>query len=178
MLQSVLPASGVVLEIASGTGEHVVRFADALPDIVFQPSDPDAERRASIDAWSAGRANIRAAIDLDAVQLWPPMAVEAVVCINMIHIAPWSATEGLMRNAAAALGPGGVLILYGPFLRDGAHTGPGNVAFDADLRARVPRWGVRALEDVSSLAAAHGYLAAQIVAMPADNLSVVYRRGG
>jgi len=136
-----LPATGLVLEVASGSGEHAVHFAAALPGLDFQPSDPEAGARASIDAWAAasGLANIRPALALDAAApAWPVAAADAVVGINMIHIAPWAAAEGLMRGAAAILPPGAPLILYGPYRRGGAHTAPSNAAFDADLRARDP----------------------------------------
>jgi hypothetical protein len=174
VLREVLPARGVVLEVASGSGEHAAFFAEALPGLVFQPSDPDAGRRASIDAWCAGLANVRPALDLDATGEWGIVA-DAVVCINMIHIAPWAATLGLMRNAAAALPVGGPLVLYGPFKRAGAHTAASNAAFDADLRGRDPAWGVRELEAV--VAVAEGFRLADVVEMPANNLCVVFRRG-
>lgn len=174
-----LPAGGLVLEVASGSGEHVVHFAAALPGLTFQPSDPEAAARASIDAWAAGSglANIRPALAIDAAAPgWPVAAVDAVVCINMIHIAPWAAAEGLLRGAAAILPPGAPLILYGPFRRGGAHTAPSNAAFDADLRARDPAWGVRDLEAVAALAAAQGFGPAAVTEMPANNLTVAFRR--
>ena len=177
VLRRVLPASGLVLEIASGSGEHAVHFAAALPSLIFQPSDPDPERRASIDAWSAATSlpNLRNAITLDAATAWT-IAADAILCINMIHIAPWSATEGLIRGAASALGKGGSLFLYGPFRREGAHTAESNAAFDADLRARNPAWGIRDLEAVAALAASHGFGPPEITPMPANNLSVTFRR--
>ncbi|MBP0465698.1 DUF938 domain-containing protein [Roseomonas sp. PWR1] len=171
-----LPAAGLVLEVASGSGEHAIHFAAALPGLAFQPSDADPEARASIDAWAAEAAlpNIRPAIALDAATLpWPVAAADAVLCINMIHIAPWAACEGLVRGAA---GLGATLVLYGPFRRGGAHTAPSNEAFDADLRARDPSWGVRDLEAVAALAAGQGFAAQEIVAMPANNLMLVFRR--
>jgi SAM-dependent methyltransferase len=176
VLRRVLPASGVVLEVASGSGEHARYFAEALPGLIFQPSDPDATRRASIDAWADGMANIRPALDLDAAGDWPALLACAVICINMIHISPWEATEGLMRHAAAVLAPGGVLVTYGPYRRGGAHTAPSNAAFDADLRARDPRWGVRDVEAVSECAARHGFAAPEITEMPANNLTLVFRK--
>ena len=174
-----LPATGLVLEVASGSGEHAVHFAAALQDLDFQPSDPEAAARASIDAWVAasGLANIRPALALDAAAAaWPVAAADAVVCINMIHIAPWAAAEGLVRGAASILPPGGPLILYGPYRRGGAHTAPSNAAFDADLRARDPAWGVRDLESVAAIAAAQGFGPASVTEMPANNLTVVFRR--
>jgi len=178
VLRRVLPDSGVVLEVASGSGEHARHFAQHLPGLTFQPSDPDADYRASIDAWSAGVANIRPALALDAAGDWPVMQVAAVVCINMIHIAPWAATEGLMRNAASVLAPGGALITYGPYRRDGAHTAPSNAAFDEDLRRRNPAWGVRDVEAVRDCAAQRGLALNEVVEMPANNLVLVFHRLG
>jgi SAM-dependent methyltransferase len=178
VLRRVLPPSGIVLEIASGTGEHAVFFAASLPALVWQPSDPDPAARASIAAHAAaaGAGNIRPPLALDASQPWPDLAVDAVLCVNMIHIAPWEATEGLMRGAAAVLPPGGPLYLYGPFRRAGRHTADSNAVFDRMLRAQDPRWGVRDLEAVAGLAAAHGFGAPDVVEMPANNLSVTFRR--
>ena len=174
-----LPPSGRVLEIASGSGEHAVHFAQALPGCVFQPSDPGADRRASIDAWAAaaGLGNIRPALALDATaQQWPGTAADAVLCLNMIHIAPWAAALGLLRNAGSVLGQNGMLFLYGPFKRGGLHTAPSNAAFDLDLRARDPQWGIRDLEAVAAEAASFGFSAPLVEEMPANNLSVVFRR--
>lgn len=178
-LRTRLPARGLVLEIASGSGEHAMHLAAAFPALTFQPSDPDADARASIEAWraEAGLPNIRPVLALDAsAAAWPIAAADAVLCINMIHIAPWSACEGLFQGAARILPPGAPLILYGPFKRDGAHTAPSNAEFDASLRARDPAWGVRPLEDVAALAAARGFDEAGIVPMPANNLTVLFRR--
>ena len=177
VLRSHLAPVGFVLEIASGSGEHVVHFAAALPSVVFQPSDPDADRRASIDAWAAasGLANIRPALALDAAAAWPVLQAAAVLCMNMIHIAPWTAARGLIRNAARVMGPDGMLFLYGPFRRGGTHTAPSNVAFDQELRGRNPEWGIRDLEAVAAEAAACGFGSPETVAMPANNLSVVFR---
>ncbi|WP_421994917.1 DUF938 domain-containing protein [Reyranella sp.] len=174
-----LPAQGLVLEVASGTGEHVVHFAASLPHLVFQPSDPDAPSRASIDAWSqeSGLANVRPAVALDVEAAdWPVAAADAVLCSNMIHIAPWSAAEGLLAGAARILPSGGVLHLYGPYRREGRHTAPSNEAFDADLRRRNPAWGVRDLETVAGRAADRGFGPPEIVEMPANNLSLTFRR--
>lgn len=179
VLRGVLPRTGTVLEIASGSGEHVLHFARALPRLVFQPSDPNPEARRSIAAWAAesGPANLRPPLALDAAApSWPVTTADAVLCINMIHISPWAATEGLMRGAAAILPPGGPLYLYGPYRRAGVATAPSNEAFDRDLRGRDPSWGLRALEDVASLAAAAGLSAPAVTEMPANNLSVVFRR--
>lgn len=178
VLRRVLPARGLVLEVASGTGEHVAHFARALPGLTFQPTEYDAARRASVDAWAAGLGNVRAAVALDATAAeWPVAEAAAVFCANMIHIAPWSACVGLMAGAGRVLAPGGVLVLYGPFLRDGVPTAPGNVAFDASLRARDAAWGVRDLGAVAALAAAQGLALDEVVEMPANNLMVVFRRG-
>lgn len=178
VLRRVLPDAGLVLEVASGTGEHVVHFASALPDLMFQPTDIDASARDSIDAWvgSTGLRNVRGAVALDTTApRWPVAQVDAVLCSNMIHIAPWDATVGLIAGAARVLTPGGILFLYGPFRRNGVHTGPGNAAFDAMLRSQDPGWGLRDLEAVADLASAHGFADPDIVAMPADNLSVIFR---
>ncbi|CAA9263248.1 MAG: SAM-dependent methyltransferase [uncultured Acetobacteraceae bacterium] len=177
-----LPARGAVLEVASGTGEHAAHFAAALPRLAFRPSDPDPGARASIDAWAAEARlpNLRAALALDvSAPGWERAAGEAdaVLCINMVHIAPWAATVGLMRGAAGLLPAGGVLCLYGPFRREGRHTAPSNAAFDADLRASDPAWGVRDLEAVAAEAAANGFAAPMVEEMPANNLFVAFRRG-
>ena len=179
VLKHHLPPTGLVLEIASGSGEHVTHFAAALPDLTFQPSDPDAEARASIDAWvrELGLANVRPAVLLDAQsEAWPLKRADAIVCINMIHISPWAATIGLMRGAARILPPDGVLYLYGPYRRDGRHTAPSNAEFDESLRQRDPSWGVRDLEAVSALAAECGFGPPTVVPMPANNLSVRFTR--
>jgi len=179
VLQRVLPASGTVLEIASGTGQHAAHFAAALPALTWQPSDPDAASRASIAAWRAdsGLANLAEPLALDVRRTpWELTEAQAVVCINMIHIAPWSAAEALFAGAATLLPLGGVLYLYGPYKRGGAHTAPSNAAFDAQLRLSNPEWGVRELEAVTTLAEATGFTLAEIVEMPANNLSVVFRR--
>ena len=179
-----LPARGAVLEVASGTGEHAVHFAAALPHLVFRPSDPDPDARASIDAWAegAGLSNLRAALDLDVTAPDWERAVaggaDAVLCVNMVHIAPWAATGGLMRGAARLLLADGMMCLYGPFRRDGRHTAPSNAAFDAQLRASDPAWGVRDLEAVAAEAAARGFAAPAVEEMPANNLFVAFRRGG
>lgn len=180
-LRPVLPPSGLLLEVASGSGEHALHLARALPGLVVQPSDPDPDHRRSVDAWAATAAlpNLRPALPLDAAAPdWPLPAADAVLCVNMIHIAPWAATLGLLRGASRLLPPGGPLLLYGPFRRGGAHTGPGNAAFDDSLRARDPRWGVRDLEAVAAAAAAEGLALAEVLPMPADNLVLVFRRAG
>jgi SAM-dependent methyltransferase len=177
MLERHLPGTGVVLEIASGTGQHVAHFATSLPALTWQPSDADEAARASIQAWSDNLANVRAPIALDVRnQPWPVSDIEAVLCINMIHIAPWEATEALLRGAKDVLRSGGLLLLYGPYRRFGRHTADSNEAFDASLRARNPAWGVRDLEAVVELAGKIGFSLTAIVDMPANNLGVVLRR--
>jgi len=178
VLKRVLPARGLVLEIASGTGQHVVHFAQALPDLTWQPSDPDSELRASIRAWIAqtGVSNVRAPLDLDVCrQPWPIDAADAVVCINMIHIAPWTATTALMAGVSRLLPVSGVLLLYGPYRREGRHTAPSNEAFDRSLRSSNPDWGVRDLEAVAEAATSHGLALQDVIVMPANNLCVVFR---
>ena len=179
VLRPRLPAHGLVLEIASGSGEHIVHFAEALPGLVFQPSDPNAEARASIDDWvgTLGLGNVRAALALDAAtDTWPIDAADAVVCCNMVHIAPWEAAIGLIAGAARVLTGDGLLYLYGPYRRNGAHTAPGNEAFDLDLRRRNPAWGVRDLEAVVALAGTQGFSPPEIFDMPTNNLSLIFKR--
>jgi SAM-dependent methyltransferase len=176
VLRRVLPRAGLVLEVASGTGQHVAHFARALPLLQWQPSDPDPESRASVSAWTEALANVRVPIDLDVRGPWPVARADAVVCINMIHVAPWAAAEALVAGAGKVLGPGGVLFLYGPFRRYGRHTAPSNEAFDASLRVQDPGWGVRDLEAVERLGAAAGFELVEVLEMPANNLSVVLRK--
>ena len=181
VLRRVLPAQGTVLEIASGTGQHVAHFAASLPELVFQPSDRVDQDFASIAAWcaNAGATNVRAPIVLDVTSdPWPDAVgtVDAIFSANMIHIAPWEACLGLLRGAGAHLAPGGVLVTYGPYKVGGAHTAPTNEAFDLDLRARDPRWGVRDLDDVARVAAQHRLVLEERVAMPANNFTIVFRR--
>jgi len=173
-------APGEVLEIASGSGEHAAYFAAALPNVIWRPSDRDEPALASIMAWRerAGLPNLLEPVRLDAADpdRWPVARADAVVCINMIHIAPWTAAEGLMQGAARVLPAGGLLYLYGPFRLGGAHTAPSNAAFDADLRARDPRWGVRDLDEVAALADARGLALSTRIPMPANNLSVLFEK--
>lgn len=181
VLRRVLPPAGRVLEVASGTGQHVVHFAGALPDLQWQPSDPEPQHRESIAArvGLAGLANVQPPLQLDVLeQPWPVTGVDAIVCINMIHIAPWNAALALLQEAGRLLPAHGVLYLYGPYLRDGFETAPGNIAFDADLRRRNPAWGVRNLGEVAAVAAAAGLALREVVEMPANNLSVVFGRAG
>ncbi len=185
VLREVLPATGRVLEIASGTGQHAVCFAGALPGLDWQPSDLDADARASIAAWvaHAGLANVRAPLALDVHQQdWGVHTqdkhdkLDAVVCINMIHISPWSATQALFAGASRRLAVGGVLYLYGPYKRGGAQTSPSNDAFDQQLRSRDPAWGVRDMEAVVALGASVGLVCDEPIAMPANNFSLVFRK--
>src|SRR5215475_2907195 len=175
----ILPERGLVLEIASGSGEHAVYFAAALQNLTWQPTDPDPEARNSIAAYRAAAQlpNLLAPLALDAASPnWPVAQSDMIVSINMIHIAPWAAAEGLMAGAERLLAPGGVLFLYGPFREHGQHTAPSNAAFDESLRTRNREWGVRDLDEVAALASRHGFALEQRVAMPANNLSVVFRR--
>jgi cyclopropane fatty-acyl-phospholipid synthase-like methyltransferase len=178
VLARFLPSSGLVLEIASGTGQHVVHFAANLPQLEWQPSDPDADLRESVQRRirEAGLTNVRNPIDLDVRrQPWPLASADAVVCINMIHVAPWEATDALLTGAAGVMSAGGALVLYGPYRRFGAHTAPSNASFDAQLRATDPAWGLRDMESVIERAATAGFELADVVDMPANNFSVVFR---
>ena len=180
VLRQVLPAAGTVLEIASGSGEHAVFFAEALSDLMWQPTDPDPDNRASIRAWIAesGVTNVTAPADLNAAaRAWPVTHADAIVCINMIHISPWAATLGLLAGAGRTLPTAAPLYLYGPYRRNGRHTAPSNEDFDQSLRAQNPEWGVRDLDEVSEAAARAGLTLAEVIEMPANNLSVVFRRG-
>jgi SAM-dependent methyltransferase len=182
VLTGLVPAGAHVLEIASGTGEHATFLAERLPVASWQPTDPDPESRASIDTWTThlGAALVLPALALDVTRPWPTRpttsAADVIVCINMIHIAPWSACLALLDGAATSLTPTGALYLYGPYRRAGAHTAPSNAAFDASLRARDPAWGIRDLETVTAEAAARSLHLESVVEMPANNLSVIFRR--
>jgi SAM-dependent methyltransferase len=179
VLRRVLPPTGTVLEIASGTGEHAVYFAAGLPHLLWQPSDRDDQALASIAAHRAisGLPNLRAPLFLDAASPeWPVERVDGVVAVNMVHISPWQATQGLMAGAGRSLSPGGVLYLYGAYKENGIHTAVSNEAFDADLRRRNPDWGVRDLEEVTELAGRYGLTLVERIPMPGNNLSLVFRR--
>jgi hypothetical protein len=180
VLTEELPAKGLALEVASGTGEHAVHFARTYPHLQWQPSDPDSDAQESIAAWreEAGLANLLAPILLDAsASPWPIARADAVLCINMVHISAVSATEGLLAGAARVLERGAPLILYGPYLEDAVETAASNLEFDASLRARNPEWGLRRVEWLDTLAALHGFRRTRRVAMPANNLTLVYRKG-
>ena len=180
VLRAHLPPAGLVVEVAAGAGEHAVHMAAALPGLQWLPTDADPDALASIAAWRdyAGLPNLLAPLRLDASDPagWPVERADALVAINMSHISPWSAAQGLMAGAGRVLPQGGVLALYGPYVEAGVETAPGNLAFDADLRRRNPAWGLRDVAEVTALAAGHGFTLAARVAMPANNLSLVFRR--
>lgn len=175
-LRPVLPPQGLLLEVASGTGEHCAYLAAALPTLDFQPTEPEPDGRASIDAWCAGLANVRPALSLDAAaEAWPVMRADSVLCINMAHIAPWAATLGLVRGAARLLSAGAPLVLYGPWILPSVETAESNWTFDASLRERNPDWGLRRLEDLVA-AAGSDFAAPEVIEMPANNVTLVLRR--
>ncbi|MFD1951522.1 DUF938 domain-containing protein [Sphingomonas arantia] len=179
VLKTVLPSRGLVLEVASGSGEHIIYFAQQLPQLQWQPSDPSPTARASIAAWTATEnlSNVRSPIDIDATaRPWPVTDVDAIVAINMAHISPWSATQGLLREAGRLLSAGGLLYLYGPFRQVEVTLAPSNVAFDEDLRQRDASWGLRHLADIEAQASEVGLVMSDIIPMPANNLSVILRR--
>jgi SAM-dependent methyltransferase len=179
VLRRVIPPIGQILEIASGTGEHAVHFAAALPHLIWQPTDRDEQALKSISAHraAAGLPNLLPPLVLNAAALeWPVERADAIVAINMVHISPWQATQGLMAGAGRILPPGGVLFLYGAYKENGAHTASSNEAFDLDLRRRNPEWGVRDLEAVADLARDHALDLIERVQMPANNLSLIFHR--
>ncbi|MBW2274383.1 MAG: DUF938 domain-containing protein [Deltaproteobacteria bacterium] len=176
VMRRAFPKEGLVLEIASGTGEHAAFFSASFPELVWQPSDASAGALASIEAWrDEGSANLRTPIALDVRDdSWPVTEAQVVVNINMIHISPWEACCGLMRGAGQALGPGGLLLTYGPYRLGGRHTAPSNESFDASLRERDPEWGVRDLDAVVTEAEQHGLALREKVAMPANNFTLLF----
>ena len=179
VLRAVLPPAGLVLEIASGSGEHVMHFAQTLPHLSFQPTDPEPNALRSIAAWATkhGLGNIHPPLMLDAAsEQWPVTKADAILCINMIHIAPWPATLGLLCGAARILPAGAPLYLYGPYIQSDVVTAPSNEAFDASLKVRNPEWGLRQLDDVAMAARDAGFSAPTVTPMPANNLSVVFRK--
>jgi hypothetical protein len=178
VLQQALPERARILEVASGSGEHAVHLAGAMPGWEWQPSDSDPRALASIETWreQVGLANLRKPLELEVTGQWPPGPWDAIVAINLLHISPWAVTQALMDRAGAELGSRGVLYLYGAFRREGRHTAPSNAAFDADLRNRDPRWGIRDLEAVVAEAEHHGLSLERVVEMPANNLSVLLTR--
>jgi SAM-dependent methyltransferase len=175
----VLPQRGLVLEIASGSGEHAAYFAKALPSLIWQPSDPDTAALSSVAAHrdDVGLANLLAPVHLDVTApSWPVAHADAILCCNMIHISPWAACEGLMAGAGRVLAAGGILYLYGPYKIGGRHTAPSNQEFDGYLRGQNPAWGIRDLDEVAALAKRHNFALVETVAMPTNNLSVIFRR--
>ena len=179
VLTEELPPAGLVLEVASGTGEHAVHFARTFPKLQWQPSDPDPAARDSIETWRDDQAltNLLPPLVLDAASpVWPVDRTDAVLCINMAHISPIAATEGLVAGAARLLPPGAPLILYGPWIESDVETAPSNLAFDADLKGRCPEWGLRPVEWLDGVAGAAGFRRTRRVAMPANNLTLVYRK--
>ncbi len=183
VLQSVMPASGSVLEVASGSGEHLVFFASQFPQLSFQPSDIDPLALASIDAWvrDSGLTNVRSAIPLDATEpRWPieEHSFDGLLNINMIHIASWASCLGVVEHGRTAVVRDGFLFFYGPFFQADVRTAESNLRFDAWLKQRNPEWGIRDLERLTTVAAAAGFSERQVIPMPANNLSVVFRRRG
>lgn len=180
VLRDWLPESGLVLEVASGTGEHVVYFAQAFPQLEWQPSDLDQSALGSISAWraSAALANVREPILVDSSSPdWPIERADAILNINMVHISPWDATIGLLDGASALLEAGAPLILYGPWLLDGIETAASNVDFDSDLRRRDPSWGLRKVEEFTALAETRNFMLIEQRGMPANNLMLLFRKG-
>jgi SAM-dependent methyltransferase len=179
VLEQVLPQAGLVLEVGSGTGEHTVHFARVMPHLIWQPSERDSDCLRSITAWAAveAQANVRQPLDLDVTDdQWPIAAADAIVCINMIHIAPWSVTQALLRGASRILPTGGLVCLYGPYRVAGKHTSASNRAFDAQLRAMNAEWGVRELDALSNEARAFNVELERTFEMPANNLIAVFRK--
>lgn len=179
VLRRILPPSGLILEIASGSGEHAAHLATVFQNLVWQPSDRDPALLDSISAHAnaSGAANMQPPLVLDvAVQPWPIDEAAAILCINMVHISPWSACQMLLKGAGALLTEGGVLYLYGPYMRRGRHTAPTNAAFDESLRQRNPAWGLRKVEDVELEAQQYGLVLEEIVDMPANNFSLILRK--
>lgn len=178
VLRRLLPAEAAVLEIASGTGQHAAHFARQQPGWQWQPTDADPMALPTIVTRCQGQPNVRPPVLLDVLAPWPEALgrFDAVYCANMLHISPWATCAALMRGAAARLGAGGVLVIYGPFIVEGQPTAPSNLAFDADLRARDSRWGLRSLDDVARAARAEGLEIETQVDMPANNLVVLFRR--
>ena len=182
ILREWLPVDGLVLEVASGTGEHAVWFAEAFPHLEWQPSDMHADALGSIESWTeeSGLPNVHPPVLIDASNPidWPIDRADAVLNINMAHISPWSASLGLIAGAARVLPPGGPLVLYGPWLKNDVETAPSNLAFDADLKARDPEWGLRRVEDFAAAATVEGFELIETRAMPANNLMLLFRRPG
>ncbi|MBX3563704.1 MAG: DUF938 domain-containing protein [Sphingomonas sp.] len=175
VLSEVLPTEGLVLEVASGSGEHCAYFAKRFPALAWQPSDPDPDALASIAEWTEGQENVGRPLMLDAAGAWPGILADAILCINMVHISPWAATLGLLDGAAALLPPGAPLILYGPYRQHGVETAPSNEQFELWLKDKSPEYGLRHVEDVTREASARQFTLERIEPMPANNLILVYR---
>lgn len=176
VLETMLPTSGTVLEIASGTGQHVAYFASRLKDLQWLPTDLDSDALPSIDSWCEGLGNVAQAQELDVCEPWPIKSADALVNINMIHISPWRTCVCLFEGASEVITSEGVLYLYGPFKRGGQHTAASNESFDVSLRSTHPSWGVRDLDDVTATAVQNGFDLDRVIEMPANNLSVVFRK--
>ncbi len=179
VLQGILPEQGMILEIASGTGEHAVYFGQKFPELAVQPSDPDPENCRSIDAWTKREAmnNVLPPLALDALSAdWDVNAPAAILCINMIHISPWEATIGLFRKAQHLLQPGAPLYLYGPYFRDDVPPAQGNLDFERSLKSRNLQWGIRDVADMDALATKTGFERHDLIEMPANNISLIYRK--
>jgi cyclopropane fatty-acyl-phospholipid synthase-like methyltransferase len=184
VLKQVLPANGVVLEIGCGTGEHAVHFAGAMPNVTWLPSDPDSDSRASTASWIrfTGLSNVLPPLDIDVcAESWgveQTAPFDAIVSLNMVHIAPWAATLGLFARAGRLLRVGGLLVLYGPFMRDGVHNAPSNAAFDASLKARNASWGLRDIAELERVGASFRLRLRETIEMPANNMSLVFWNSG
>lgn len=179
VLRRVLPGTGLVLEVASGTGQHAVFFSEHLSDLRWQPSDASVEALRSINAWveESNRENLLPPIELDVCSPpWPIASADALLCINMIHISPWETTESLFRGARALLAGGSPLVTYGPYRLHGEHSAPSNAAFDENLRSRNPRWGVRDIDELIELAGRTGFALQERMPMPANNMTLVWAR--
>lgn len=179
ILRAILPDHGTILEIASGTGEHIVYFGRTFPDLTFQPSDPDPACCQSIAAWTKREAvsNILPPKQLDAqAAQWDVAKPAAILCINMVHISPWESSIGLFEKAGKLLDPGAPLYLYGPYLRADVETAPGNLAFERSLKSRNLQWGLRDVADMDALATRNGFVRESLIEMPANNISLIYRK--
>ena len=184
VFKRVLPAHSAVLEIGCGTGEHAVHFAGAMPNLTWRPSDPDSDARASTASWIkfTGLSNVLPPVDIDVcAKAWgaeQTAPFDAIVSLNMVHISPWAASLALFAGARRLLRGGGLLFLYGPFMRDGVHTAPSNAAFDASLKARNPSWGLRDIADLERVGESSGLSLHETIEMPANNMSLVFSNGG
>lgn len=178
ILAPVRARHGLVLEIAAGSGYHAAFFAKAFPELTWQPSDPDAGARVNIAAHraAAGLANLQEPLALDVEAPWPLSRADAILCVNMIHISPWSATLALFAGAAKVLGVDGVMVTYGPYSIDGDFLAPSNLDFDASLKSRNPAWGIRDVSDVARVATDNGFALRETIRMPANNLMLVFYR--